>query len=391
MHDRTNSHQEENLIEALNLATSFSATSRQSLFDDSLKRKRFNSIDLLQQIPPASASFNHLLKSSIDYLNINFSMIRILIGFTVSGSGHQNSSLEVARQLRHHGYTGKIEIFWSCDEISKFDHIRQAFMQDMAQYPYALSFIHDKKEIKKQKCDLAITGGYDHEYIAGKEANARVVLVLQPYQWLFKDSGNEIDRCIMIEKIFSENTILHDKLKPDSLNDKHLGYHYVDKSPSLLSLSGYPVLDDMIQQTRAGQMHLLTAYSVNRLWCPEVPLINLLKGLTLARQSDSQFRKKTVIFLVDNFTDQQKENVIEEIFNRVGPVKVMDADNHEVVRRAAMQQILSYVFAPKLPEPVFTMLLQASSLPPLFEGANTTNKRLCMAAQSGKYSLYVFR
>lgn len=329
------------------------------------------------------------LKKAIGFLNTHFKKIRVFVDNPVGGYGHQTSSLEVARQLRCCGYTGLLQIIWNEGNTAKFDILRNDFIKDMAKYPYPIEFQYDSEFAKTNKCLVGVTGGYDYIYNAYTDINAQYILILQPYQWLDKD--RDIQRCVVKEEFFPEHKVFNFRLNtPLVLNSQFLGHHYKNPTPRLLepfiaeSLKNnpniYPVINEVLQSTKSDQMNLQMAYYISRKWYPYILFVNLVNGLLTARLTTEKLQKRNVIFVIDNFPNWEKIEIIDNLMKFVpkGQIGFCNVDEYDKFKALASTPI-TVCFSPFLPEKLFDLIMQTSNLPPIFEGANNTNKRLCMA------------
>lgn len=314
---------------------------------------------------------------AIDYLNQNFPAIRILVSKTKSGFGHQASSLEVARQLRYRGYQGALEIFWQDAHDSHFQYILNSFENDMRAYalPFTVVTNHSQPFV------LGMTGGHDAVQTAALEANCQTLLVLQPYQWTEK-------ACIVDSVKTEEKSIRHDQqIIPKSLNSKFLGHHYQNQqhffplekfiNKELTKSKAHyksAFLNRYVQFAKNKLIDLQLIYSILRLNDPQRFMLNLVNGLLCARKQSADLNKNIMLLIVDDFSEQEKTIMMKELGSLVNFIDLIKSKNN-----VENNSPITLCFVGKLPEPLFVMLLQLSTLPPVFEGANATNRMLSLA------------
>lgn len=377
----------ERFIEALDLGClHFSKRGSANPFTDPVLSNGalFSRATVLRTMPAMPSSLQEKITEAITSLNTKFPCIRILLAAS-PGLGHQSSSLEVARRLRVLGYTGKLEIF-SVGDVQRYRAITDDFFTEMRRYPYPCSLVNSE-EIKETECGLGITGGYDfpgksyekegaefgHQSSSAqfvletdqltKLCNCRIVLCLQPYQWVMPSSPRAI-----IEKdvpIFA---------LPE-LNKQTLAHLYEESALSYPFIR-IPVLAKIINQLRAGRLHLMLVYQLlSRSNYQQV--INMLIE-AIAQVKSTKLQHPVIILFVDS-TGGPTTLPDERLTNGLGLCKISETAVFDSICREHATIITC--FSEALPTKVFRNLLALSDLPPVFEGANTTNQHLALALQ----------
>lgn len=279
------------------------------------------------------------LTQAIAYLNARCTTLRVGLEDAM-GMGHQSASMHVACRLRALGYTGRLDIVASEATQAKLTSLLQS-VQAFSGAVHVLT----PAQAARVPCQAGVFGGLGNWQIGNTMLNTRCCLVLQPLQWTGQRviDGPQGHRFLKTDTYAAFRYDMIPTRDPQCVIAQHMATHPCKE-----------VLQDLMCRVLAGQTDLMMAYGLHHVASGRSTVAGLQASLQRIGGA------KRVLFLVNPYETAPGALTLAD------PQPISDA-------LRAPETTLVTVTCKSLPEPLFRALFAASTLPPMLEGANTTN------------------
>ena len=297
---------------------------------------------------------------AIGYLNEHEPVLRV--GFPNSPNmGHQTATLETARRLRQLGYTGTLELVCGGRNVPesrrKLDALLPSLVHSAA--PAAANVqVVNAAYAHQQRRRVAVVCGSEVPDGVAREFNVEVALVLQPLQWPQQRGIARPETFQPLNHLPADSALWLQAPEPTALSLRQHLPPQEARRDTLLAVA---------QRQQVGCIDLQVAYSAYRAPCGGRRAVERLSLAIQGAQKHTHAPNPvlpTVLLLV--------QNPDSPILKRCG-VAAEDPQAWEQLASPLRDAGVALLTCSTLPEPVFRALFAQSSLPPVLEGANTTN------------------
>lgn len=348
------------------------------------------------------------------YLN----QLKVIRVFTDNSQnfGHQASTVNILRRLIQLGAPGPYELVLSGSSQADVVNLVLKIAVLVPQFkPGDTTFTLNGRTVKViefypgtpklEPADFCINGGFDNltpgKTIDWKKLNVVNYVQLQPYAW---KKGTNIVR---IDDFDLPTTINLDEYSPHTRLDRRAFYVQPGITDSdWTSMEAGPLRTEvavcrfLLDERTAGRIFLTAGYGFGTTTFPVQTAYNMIAGIRQSQVTLPAARRTTVLIALG--LTQESYSTLTDYFIGFGPsgTPEFNAFNENVIvpavsyvgspdrtpSAAEVQQALAklngnpqevlVVFLNKVPGPLFNFLYESASLPPMFEGQNTTELML---------------
>ena len=329
--------------------------------------------------PIPVATFADRTRDAVAHLNKHAPVLRM--GMPNSPNmGHQTATVEVARRLRVLGYRGNLEMV--CTDAAQRAKLH-LLLPTLEQAGVRALQLLTPEAARAEARTVGFLGGSESPADAAAALNVRYCLVLQPLHWRMPRGISNLGALHEID--MPADAALHldpPDGTPSAIVQRHLeGPRWSTTRRNLRRLLG---------AVSAQRIDLQVAYGLHRTGHSAATALNLLVTGNDLAQSLSAVRAKpkpTVVLAI--LPDPKLTRIPEHAPAEPSEEPVGDGALHmpypclqtrhsahhalSALKSSGARDRTRALVTRTLPEPVFRMLFAESTLPPVLEGANTTN------------------